>query len=113
MGGLRGKAWWWGLCVERWGFEDLAHGVKRVSVTLVRKGTKKKKKNITCVPANGALAVVGVGAKGRMRRWHGACMPVDGVVWSSLLCTLWQWSLCNGSRYGNGSSTTLKEEKVK
>ncbi len=67
LGGLRGKARWWGLCVERQGFEDLARGVKKVSVTLVRKGTKKKKKkNITCVPANGAMVVVGVGAKGRM-----------------------------------------------
>ncbi len=50
---------WW-----RGGFEDPGHGIKRVSVTLVRKGTKKKKK--TCVPANGAMVVVGVGAKGRM-----------------------------------------------
>ncbi len=33
--------------VERQGFEDLACGVKRVSVTLVRKGTKRKEKNIT------------------------------------------------------------------
>ncbi len=50
------------------GFEDPARGVKRVSVTLVRKGTKK---NITCVPANGAMVAVGVGAKGRMRRQCG------------------------------------------
>ncbi len=58
--------------MERQGVEDLARGVKRVSVTLVRKGTKKKeKKNITCIPVNGAMAAVGVGAKGRMRRWHG------------------------------------------
>jgi len=34
--------------VERWGFEDPVCGVKRVSVTLVRKGMKKKKqKNIS------------------------------------------------------------------
>ena len=33
--------------VERRGFEDLVCGVKRVSVTLVRKGTKRKEKNIT------------------------------------------------------------------
>ena len=39
--GSRGKAWWWGLCMERRGFEDPAR-VKRVSVKLVRKGTKKK-----------------------------------------------------------------------
>ncbi len=45
--GLRGKARWWGLCVERRGFEDLVRGVKRVSVTLVRKGTKKKEKKKT------------------------------------------------------------------
>ncbi len=30
--------------VERWGFEDPAYGVKRVSVTLVRNEMKKKKK---------------------------------------------------------------------
>jgi len=41
-----------------------------------------------------------------------ACVPTDGVVWSSLLRTLWQWSLCNSSGCGNGSSKmTLKEEK--
>ncbi len=41
-----------------------------------------------------------------------ACMPMDRVVWSSLLCMPWQWSLCNGGGCGNGSSkTTLKEEK--
>jgi len=39
--------------VERWGFEDPVCGVKRVSVTLVRKETKKRKKHIfTCVPTN-------------------------------------------------------------
>jgi len=41
--------------VERRGFEDPMCGVKRVSVTLVRKETKKmkKKKHIfTCMPAN-------------------------------------------------------------
>ncbi len=37
--------------MDRWGFEDLVHGVKRVSVKLVRKGMKKI--NITCVPTNG------------------------------------------------------------
>jgi len=29
-------------------------------------GQKKDEKNITCVPTNGAMAAVGVGAKGRM-----------------------------------------------
>src|SRR6266702_752937 len=44
--------------VERWGFEDLACGVKRVSVTWVREGTRKKKqKNISL------LACL------RMRQW--------------------------------------------
>jgi len=58
--------------VERWGFEDLACGVKSVSVRLVRKGTKKRKeKNITCVPTNEAMVAAGVGAKGRMRWQHG------------------------------------------
>ncbi len=40
--------------VERWGFEDLACGVKRVSVTLVRKEMKKRRKKLifTCVPTN-------------------------------------------------------------
>ncbi len=33
--------------VERWGFEDPACGVKRVSVTLVRKETKKEEKNLS------------------------------------------------------------------
>ena len=37
--------------VERQGFEDLACGVKRVSVTLVR-NEMKKKLIFTCVPAN-------------------------------------------------------------
>ncbi len=44
---MRGKARWWGLCVERRGFEGPARGVKRVSVKLVRKGTKKKEKKKT------------------------------------------------------------------
>ena len=49
--------------VERWGFEDPACGVKRVSVRLVRKGTKKRKeKNITCMPMNEAMVMVGVGS---------------------------------------------------
>ncbi len=50
--------------VERRGFEDPACGVKRVSVTLVRKGMKrkeKKKKHIfTCVPRNEAMVAAGL-----------------------------------------------------
>ena len=48
--------------VERQGFEDLACGVKRVSVTLVRKGMKKRKKKhiFTCVPVNEAMVVAGL-----------------------------------------------------
>src|SRR6266702_4632472 len=47
---------WW-----RGGFEDLGRGIKRVSVTLVRKGTKKEKKhNFTYVPANEAMAAAGL-----------------------------------------------------
>ncbi len=42
--------------VKRQGFEDPACGVKRVSVTLVRKAKKKKKKKkkhiFTCMPVN-------------------------------------------------------------
>ena len=40
--------------VERQGIEDPACGVKRVSVTLVRKEMKKRKKKLifTCVPMN-------------------------------------------------------------
>jgi len=47
--------------VERRGYEDLAHGIKRV-VTLIRKGTKKEKKknNFTCIPVNEAMVVVGL-----------------------------------------------------
>jgi len=45
--GLRGKAQGWGLCGGEAGYEDPARGVKRVSVTLVRKGTKKKEKKKT------------------------------------------------------------------
>ena len=41
MQGLRGEAQGGNYVVERWGFEDLACGVKRVSVTLVRKEMKK------------------------------------------------------------------------
>jgi len=49
--------------VERQGFEDPACGVKRVSVTLVRKGTKKKKRKkhiFTCVSMNDAMVVAGL-----------------------------------------------------
>ena len=44
MGGLRGKAWWWELCVERWGFEDLACGVKSLCNIGQKRDEKKKKR---------------------------------------------------------------------
>ncbi len=41
-----------------------------------------------------------------------ACVPMDGVVWSSLLHMPWWWSPCNSGGCGNSSlKTTLKEEK--
>ncbi len=48
--------------VERQGFEVLVCGVKRVSVTLVRKGMKKRKRKhiSTCMPMNEAMVVVGL-----------------------------------------------------
>jgi len=60
--------------VERRGFEVPACGVKRVSVTLVRKGTKKRKKKhiFTCMPANEAMAVAGLArleGRGMVERW--------------------------------------------
>src|SRR6266702_3245088 len=59
---------WW-----RGGFEDLGRGIKRVSVTLVRKGTKKEKKhNFTYMPANEAMAAVGLArleGRGTVERW--------------------------------------------
>ena len=60
--------------VERRGFEVPACGVKRVSVTLVRKGTKKRKKKhiFTCVPANEAMAAAGLArleGQGTVERW--------------------------------------------
>ncbi len=45
------------------GVEDLTCGVKRVSVTLVRKEMKKrneKKHLFTCMPVNEAMAAVGL-----------------------------------------------------
>ncbi len=59
----------------RWrgGFEDLGHGIKRVSVTLVRKGAKKKRKkrNFTYVPANEAMAagLARLEGRGTVERW--------------------------------------------
>ncbi len=48
-----------------WGKESLCNiGQKRDK-------KKERKKNITYVPVNGAMAVVGVGAKGRMQWWCG------------------------------------------
>ncbi len=48
-----------------WGKESLCN------VGQKRDEKKRKEKNITCVPANEAMTVAGVGAKGRMRRWRG------------------------------------------
>ena len=59
--------------VERWGFEDPACGEKR-SLQWSEKKQKKKKKNITllaCLRVQ-AMAVVGVGAKGKRQQWHGS-----------------------------------------
>ena len=48
-----------------WGKESLCNiGQKRDE-------RKKEKKNITCVPTNGAMVVVVVGAKGRMQQQRG------------------------------------------
>jgi len=48
--------------MERWGFEDPACGVKRVSVTLVRNEMKKRKKNISLLacPRMQAMAAAGL-----------------------------------------------------
>ena len=48
--------------VERQEFEVPACGIKRVSVTLVRKGMKKRKKKhiFTCMPTNEAMVVAGL-----------------------------------------------------
>jgi len=48
--------------VERQGFEDPMCGVKRVSVTLVRKEKKKRKKNLSLLvcPRMQAMVVVGL-----------------------------------------------------
>ena len=72
--------------VEGWGFEDSARGVKSLC-NIGQKGTKKerKEKNITCVPANGAMVAAGVGAREGCDVGVVACIPADGIVWSSLL----------------------------
>ena len=63
---------------------------------------------------NGAMVAAGVGAREGCNVGVVACIPTDGIVWSSLLHALWWWSPCNDSRCGNSSSKTiLKEEKVK
>ncbi len=74
--------------VEGWGFEVLARGVKSLcNCNIGQKGTKKerKEKNITCVPANGAMVAAGVGAREGCDVGVVACVPADGIVWSSLL----------------------------
>ncbi len=59
---------WW-----RGGFEDLGRGIKRVSVTLVRKERKKRKKhNFTYVPVNEAMVAAGLArlkGQGMVERW--------------------------------------------
>src|SRR6266704_457000 len=59
--------------VERWGFEDPACGEKR-SLQWSEKKRKKKKKNITLLacPRVQAMAVVGVGAKGKRQQRRGS-----------------------------------------
>ncbi len=95
--------------MERRGFEDPACGVKRVSVKLVRKGTKKNKHNLHACEWWWVWGLREGCDSGVV-----ACVLVDRVVWSSLLHMLWWWSPCNGGRCGNGlSKMTLKEEKVK
>ncbi len=67
--------------VERWGFEDPACGVKRVSVTLVRKEMKKEEKNLSllaCLQMQ-AMAVAGlVRLEGKAQGW-GLCGGEVGV----------------------------------
>jgi len=66
--------------VERWGFEDPACGVKRVSVTLVRKETKKEKNLslLVCLRMQ-AMAVAGlVRLEGKAQGW-GLCGGEVGV----------------------------------
>ena len=58
--------------VERRGVEDPACGVKRVSVTLVKKGTKKKKRKkhiFTCVPAMAAAGLARFEGRRTVERW--------------------------------------------
>ncbi len=75
MQGLRGEAQGGNYVVERWGFEDLACGVKRVSVTLVRKEMKKKKNLslLVCLQMQ-AVAVAG------LARLEGQSTGV-GIMW--------------------------------
>jgi len=62
------------------------------------KKKEKKQTNITCVPTNGAMVAVGVGAKGRMRwrrgglrarRW--GCMVVPLVYAVVVVPVQQQW----------------------
>ncbi len=75
-----------GGMVEGWGFEDLARGVK--SLCNIGQKRDEKEKNITCVPTNGAMAAAGVGAREGCDVGIVACVPADGIVWSSLLRAL-------------------------
>ncbi len=63
--------------VERQGFEDPAYGVKRVSVTLVRKETKKEeKKNLSLLACPQMQAMVVAG----LARLEGQSTGV-GIMW--------------------------------
>ncbi len=67
--------------VERRGFEDPACGVKRVSVTLVRKETKKEEKNLSllvCLRMQAMVAAGLVRLEGKARGW-GLCGGEVGV----------------------------------
>src|SRR6266702_2740876 len=75
--------------VERWGFEDPACGGEEVSA-MVRKEMKKRKKkhNFTYVPANEAMAAVGLvrlEGRGMVERWGFedlACGEKRSLQWS-------------------------------
>ncbi len=71
------------------GFEDPACGKKEVSATLVRKETKKRKHIFTYIPANEAMAAVGLArleGRGTVEGW-GFEDPAHGV---NSLCNIGQ-----------------------
>jgi len=77
-----------------WGKESLCNiGQKRDT-------KKRKEKNITCVPVNEAMAVVGVGAKGRMQqqcgglhahRWGCVVIPLAYAMAVVPMQQRWVW----------------------